>query len=206
MARELNAAGYQIGLANAGVLADPAGTGSPISAGVTAGVNRIGRDALSLPSVKTVVISLGSVDLRAGECQDATEVEPALTSMVSQAQAAGVQVILATVSPSSPCQLADVPNAGPYFSAADPWAGDINPGPENPDETQRRILNNWIRTTGAQLPGVVGIADFDAAFSYVGVHPDFMIPNLNSGDNFHPNGPGYQVMANSIPINLLLPQ
>ncbi len=206
LARELNAAGYQIGIADAGVLGDPAGAGSPISAGVTAGVNRIGRDALSLPSVKTVVISLGSVDLRSTECQDATEVETGLTGMVTQAQAAGVNVILATVSPSSPCQASGVANSGPYFTAADPWAGDLIPGPENPDETQRRILNNWIRTTGAQLPGVVGIADFDAALSYVGVHPDFMIPNLNSGDNFHPDGPGYQVMANSIPVDVLLPQ
>jgi lysophospholipase L1-like esterase len=207
LARELNAAGYQIGVANAGVLADSAGTGDPtVPEGVTPGQGRIGRDVLSLPSVKTVVISLGSVDLRGTSCQDATEVESGLTSMVSQAQAAGVRVILATVSPSSPCEISGVANSGPYFTAANPWAGDSNPGPENPDETQRHIVNNWIRTTGAQLPGVVGIADFDAAFSYVGVHPDFMIPNLNSGDNFHPNGPGYQVMADSIPINLLLPQ
>jgi len=206
LARELNAAGYKIGIANAGVLGDPAGTGGPGNAGVSPGVERIGRDALNLPSIKTVVISLGSIDLRGTFCQDATEVETALTSMVSQAQAAGVQVILATVAPSSPCEATGVANSGPYFSAASPWAGDLNPGPENPDETQRHILNDWIRTTGAQLPGVVGIADFDTAFSYVGVHPDFMIPNLNSGDNFHPNGPGYKVMANSIPINLLLPQ
>jgi hypothetical protein len=51
------------------------------------------------------------------------------------------------------------------------------------------LVNQWIRTSGAQLPGVVGVADFDQALSDP-AHPDFLISNLNSGDNYHPNGYG----------------
>jgi hypothetical protein len=31
-----------------------------------------------------------------------------------------------------------------------------------------------------------------------------MIPNLNSGDNFHPNGTGYGVQNNAIDITAIL--
>ena len=31
-----------------------------------------------------------------------------------------------------------------------------------------------------------------------------MIPNLNSGDNFHPNGAGYGVQSSAIPLNAIL--
>jgi hypothetical protein len=66
-------------------------------------------------------------------------------------------------------------------------------------------MNTWIKTAGAQLPGVVGIADFDAALLYT-AHPDFMIPMYNSGDNFHPNGPGYGVQSSAIPLKSILGQ
>jgi hypothetical protein len=67
----------------------------------------------------------------------------------------------------------------------------------------RNLVNAWIRSTAVNLPGVVGIADFDKVLADP-AHPDFMIPNLNSGDNFHPNGVGYGVQSSAIPLNLLL--
>jgi hypothetical protein len=69
---------------------------------------------------------------------------------------------------------------------------------------QRNLVNAWIRTTAATLPGVVGIADLDKALADP-AHPDFMLPNLNSGDNFHPNGVGYGVQSGAIPLDVLLP-
>ena len=202
LARELNTAGYNLGVLNAGTIGDPAGEDSRTlptpGAAAIAGVDRMKHDVLEQPGIKAVVIYFGGIDLRA-DCLPATSVEVSLTNMVAQAQAAGVRVILATLPPSEYCQ-----SATPLSSSADPYAGDLNPGPENPGSTQRRALNTWIRTTGATLPGVVAIADFDQALADPN-HPDFMLPNLNSGDNFHPNGVGYGVQSAAIPLASLLP-
>ena len=201
LARELQTAGYNVGVLNAGTIGDPAAEDSRTASGLsTAGVDRMKHDVLAQAGIKAVVIYFGGIDLRV-DCMPATNVEASLTNMVAQAQAqaAGVRVILATLPPSEYCQ-----TATPLPSAADPNAGDINPGPENPGSTQRRALNAWIRTTGLTLPGVVGIADFDAVLMDPN-HPDFMIANLNSGDNFHPNGVGYGVQSAAIPLGSVLP-
>jgi lysophospholipase L1-like esterase len=76
-------------------------------------------------------------------------------------------------------------------------------GPKNPDSTQRRVLNDWIRTAGAQLPGVVDIADYDKVLAYL-PHPYFMLPQFYTDDNFHPNGVGYGVQIAATPPHSLL--
>ena len=198
LGRQLASAGYNLGVLNAGTIGDPAGEDARTAAGsVIAGVDRMQHDVLAQPGIKAVVIYFGGIDIR-GDCVPSTNVEASLTSMVSQANAAGVRVILATLPPSEYCL-----STAPLPSAAAPFDGDLYPGPENPGSTQRRLLNDWIRTTGATLPGVVAIADFDAALLDP-AHPDFMQPNLNSGDNFHPNGVGYGVQSSAIPLSSLL--
>jgi len=202
LARQLLEAGYRFGVLNAGELGDPAAEDPATASGQSvAGVDRIQHDVLQQAGIKAVVIYFGGIDLRE-DCKSASDVEASLTNMVQQAQEAGVRVILATVPPSAYCTTSDselVP------SSANPYAGDLNPGPENPGSTQRRTLNDWIRAAGAQLPGVVAIADFDKALSDPD-HPDFMLPNLNSGDNFHPNGTGYGVQSATIPLKAILSQ
>jgi hypothetical protein len=205
LARTLNVAGFRIGVLNAGILGDFAGPSSGSSSG-SPGVDRIGRDVLHQPGMTTVVIDLGQVDLRQNNCGEATAVEASLQNMVSQANAAGVRVILGTIAPASYCTNPSSPNYGPNpANNGGPFAGDSNPGPRNPENVQRDLVNTWIKTTGVTLPGVVGVADFEAALADP-EHPDFMIPNLNSGDNFHPDGPGYQVKSQAIPISSILPQ
>jgi hypothetical protein len=205
LARTLNAAGFHLGVLNAGILGEAAGPSSGSAPGVD-GVDRIGRDVLHQPGIKTVVIDLGQVDLRQNSCGEATDVEDALQSMVAQANAVGVRVILGTIAPASYCTLATSPNYGPNpVNDGGPFAGDSNPGPRNPENVQRQLVNTWIKTTGLTLPGVVGVADFEGALAGSD-HPDFLIPNLNSGDNFHPNGVGYQVKSQAIPINSILPK
>ena len=189
-----------LGVLNAGTIGDPAGEDARSATGVvTAGVDRVNRDVLQQPGIKAVVVYLGGIDLR-GDCLPATNVETSLTSIVSQANAAGVRVILATLPPAEYCTSSD-PSLLP--SAASPWQGDLNPGPENPGSAQRRALNAWIKTTGATLPGVVAIADFDAALAYP-AHPDFMMPTFTSSDNFHPNGAGYQAQSGAISLPTIL--
>ena len=198
LARSLVGAGYNLGVANAGLIGDPAAEDATTATGtVLAGVDRFQHDVLALPAIKAVVIYIGGVDIR-GDCVPATNVEGTLTAIVAQAYAAGVRVVLATLPPAEYCL-----TAGPEPSTANPYNGDINPGPENAGSTQRRALNDWIRSTGAKLPGVVSIADFDAVLAYP-AHPDFLIPNLTSLDNFHPNGAGYGVQNSAISLTSLL--
>jgi hypothetical protein len=205
LARTLNNAGFHLGVLNAGILGDVAGPTSGSSSG-SPGVDRIGRDVLHQPGIKTVVIDLGQVDLRLAACGEATEVEASLQNMVAQANAAGVRVILGTIAPASYCTNSSSPNYGPNpANNGGPFAGDTNPGPRNPENVQRDLVNTWIKTTGVTLPGVVGVADFESALADPD-HPDFLMPTLNSGDNFHPDGVGYQVKSQAIPINSILPQ
>jgi hypothetical protein len=110
---------------------------------------------------------------------------------------------MATLPPSAFCNTPGSPNYGPVPNPNDPYAGEGNP-PTNGGMVQRNLVNAWIRTTAVNLPGVVGIADFDKALADQ-AYPDFMLPYLNSGDNFHPNGPGYGVQSGAIPLNVLLP-
>ncbi len=198
LAKSLNTAGYSLGVANAGLLGNPAGEDAGTASGSSvAGVDRFSHDVLALPNIKAVVVYTGGIDLRS-DCVAATSVEASLTNLVAQAHAAGVRVILGTLPPSEYCL-----SSGPVPTAADPYNGDLNPGPENSGSTQRRAVNTWIRGTGAQLPGVVAIADFDAVLAYP-AHPDFFMPQLYSNDNFHPNGPGYGVQNSAIGLSSLL--
>ena len=77
LARMLNAAGRHVGVLNAGILGEVAGPTSGSPSG-SPGVDRIGRDVLHQPGIKTVVIDLGQVDLRLSACGDATEVDASL--------------------------------------------------------------------------------------------------------------------------------
>ena len=202
LAKSLIAAGYRIGVANSGTIGDPAGEDAATASGrSTAGIDRVSRDVVNQAGVKAVVVYFGGVDLRS-DCLPAATVETYLTSIVSQASTSGVRVILATIPPAEYCTSSD-PSLLP--SAANPWQGDLYPGPENGGSTERRAVNTWIRTTGANLAGVVAIADFDAALAYP-THPDFMMPNFTSSDNFHPNGLGYQAQSAAIPLSAILGQ
>jgi lysophospholipase L1-like esterase len=201
----LNKAGYQLGVLNAGVLGDAAGPNSTNSdaIGTEDGIDRLSRDVLQQTNIKTIVISLGSIDIRSNDCNSAPAVENSLTQLIASSAAAGLRVVIATLAPSVYCSNPAAANYGPIPTSTDPYGGEGSP-PTNPGMVQRNLVNAWIRTTAVNLPGVVGIADFDKVLADP-AHPDFMIPNLNSGDNFHPNGPGYQIMTGSIPLNVLLP-
>ncbi len=198
LARSLQAANIQLGVLNAGLLGDPAAEDAMTASGsALAGVDRFRHDVLQQPGIKAVVIYIGGIDLRT-DCVEASAVEASLINLVAQAYAAGVRVVLGTIPPSEYCQ-----SSGPQPTGAAPYNGDLYPGPENNGSTERRAVNAWVRTTGAQLPGVAAIADFDQALAYP-EHPDFLLPQLYSNDNFHPNAIGYGVQNSAIPFSQLL--
>jgi hypothetical protein len=208
LARQLRAAGYNMGVANAGMTADPAGPSSNATpaSGTTDGIDRESRDVLQLTGVTTMITYIGAVDIKSSDCRSAPTVESSLTTIISQAAAANIRVIVGTLPPSTFCSNAASPNFGLSPTAANPYAGGATtPGPINPGEAQRMLVNTWIRTTAVNLPGVVGIADFDKALADP-ANPSFLLPTINSGDNTHPNGVGYGIQSAAIPLDKLLPQ
>jgi len=204
VARRLEAEGYSIGVVNAGIGGDTVTNDISNQQGDVQNANqRITRDVLSLPNLIGMVTYFGAIDLRSSDCQSAPAIEAATRQMVATAAAAQVPVVMATLPPSAFCTNPAEANYGPSPSPGDPYAGGANPGPINGAETQRMVFNAWVRTTGASLPGVVGIADLDAALADPG-RPDFMLPLYNSGDNYHANGMGYQADAAAIPLKAFL--
>ena len=203
LAKRLNTAGYQVGVVNAGV------PGDTVTPDITNTLNnvqnandRIARDVLGLPNLLGIVTYFGSIDIRSPDCKSAPAIEASTAQMVATAAAAKVPLILGTIPPSAFCTNPAQPNFGPIPTPGDPYAGGATPGPANGGETQRIALNAWIRSTGAGLPGVVGVADFDGALADP-MKPNFMLPLYNSGDNYHPNGAGYQAEAGVIPLTVL---
>ncbi len=208
LARRLNAAGYKIGVVNLGV---PGDTITDDSTGTTGNVQnanqRIGHDALTVPNPLAMVTYFGSIDIRSSDCKSAPAIEDATTRMVAQAYAAKLPILLATIPPSAFCTNPAQSNFGPFPSAADPYAGGVASGSTpNGGEMQRLALNTWIRSVGSNLPGVVGIADFSTALTDP-ARQSFLLPQYNSGDNYHPNGSGYHAESDAIPLESLpIPQ
>ena len=203
LALRLHTAGYSIGVVNLGVPGDTVTAEISNPQGMVKNANdRIAQDLLTLPNLVGVVTYFGSIDLRSSDCQSAPAIETATQRMVATAAAAKVPIVVATLPPSAFCTNPAEANYGPSPSATDPYAGGPGNGPVNGAETQRLAFNAWVRQTGAQLPGVAGIADYDTTMADPN-HPDFLLPLYNSGDNYHPNGAGYQAQAGAIPLSFL---
>ena len=203
MGRRLNAAGYQIGVVNEGV------SGDTVTDDITNTTNnvknanqRIAQDVLTLPNLVGIVSYFGSIDIRSPDCKSAPAIEAATEQLIATAHAANAPMILATIPPSAFCSNPAQANYGPLPSAANPYAGAATDPVPNGGELQRIALNTWIRQTGATLPGVVGIADLDQALHDPN-RPSFLLAPYNSGDNFHPNGNGYQAESQAVPLTAL---
>lgn len=203
LGRRLNAAGYQIGVVNEGV------SGDTVTDDITNTLNnvknanqRIAQDVLTLPNLLGMVTYFGSIDIRSPDCKSAPAIEAATQQLMATAYAAKVPVILATIPPSAFCSNPSQANYGPLPSAANPYAGAAMDAMPNGGEVQRIAFNTWIRQIGVTLPGVAAIADFDQALRDP-TRPSFLMAPYNSGDNYHPNGNGYQAESLAIPLTPL---
>ncbi|MBV9197051.1 MAG: SGNH/GDSL hydrolase family protein [Solirubrobacterales bacterium] len=96
--------------------------------------------------------------------------------LIAQAHAAGLKVFGATLTPFK---------GAPYYTVA--------------GEATREAVNQWIRTSGA----FDGVIDFDHALADPS-DPLMMNPAYDSGDHLHPNDAGYQKMADTVNLGLLL--
>ena len=186
LARRLNA---QLGADAPSVVDEGIGGNRVLNDSACFGVNalaRFGRDALSQPGVRDVILLEGINDI--GFSQEpntgcfapntnvtAGQIERGYEQIISMAHAAGVKIFGGTLTP---------------FKGAAYWSPAA--------EAKREAVNNWIRTSGA----FDGVIDFAKAVQS-SFDPLYFNPAYNSGDNLHPNDAGYEAMGNAIDLALL---
>ncbi len=146
---------------------------SRITGGVSA-QNRLERDVLSQPGVRTVVVFEGINDLRAGTSPE--EVAAGLRAVAERARARGLRVVVATVAP-----------CGGY------------PDCSAQVEARRQTLNAFIRSDRGLFDGV---ADFDAVLRDPAA-PHRLLPAYDSGDHLHPGDAGLTALGESFDLRLL---
>ncbi|TWD13511.1 lysophospholipase L1-like esterase [Streptomyces sp. T12] len=156
------------GVANEGisgnkVLADGAGQSA---------LNRLDRDVLSHPGVRTVLLFEGINDIKAHTGVTAQDLIDGYREIIKRSRDAGLCVVGATV--------------GPYKGWSE-W--------DEAGEAVRQEVNAFIRGSGE----FDGVADFDRALRSP-YDPGRMLPFLDNGDHLHPNDKGMQAMADAVDL------
>ena len=172
LARRLQRADTGIkGVANEGiagnkVLADGSGQSA---------LNRLDRDVLSQPGVRTVFLFEGVNDIKAHTGVTADDLIDGYQEIVERAHTAGKCVVGATV--------------GPFkgWSEWDPQA-----------EAVRQKVNTFIRTSGE----FDAVTDFDRVLRSP-YDPARMLPAFDGGDHIHPNDKGMRAMADAVDLKSL---
>jgi len=156
----------------------------PPCCGVSA-VSRFKRDVAGRAGAREVILLEGINDIgqvrttgpaRAPHTKvSAAQIIAGDEEIIREAHAAGLAIIGATMTP---------------FGGSQHWtvAGEIT----------REEVNDWILTSGA-FDGVIDFARVVADPA----DPEVLNPAYDSGDHLHPNGAGYQAMANAISLAML---
>ena len=140
-------------------------------------LDRLDRDALSVPGVTHLIVLEGINDLLVGgeSPPSAAALIQGYRRIVAQAHGHGIKVIGGTITPA----------AGGRFV--------LSPA----GQAVMREVNDWIRTGGA----FDGVVDFDAALRDSNA-PDRLRADLRSADGLHPNDAGYRAMADAVDLSL----
>lgn len=159
------------GVANAGIAGNKVGADGP---GQSA-LNRLERDVLSQPGVRTVFLFQGVNDIKAHTGVTAEDLIDGYREIVERAHAAGKCVVGATIGP---------------FKGWHEW--------DPAAEAVRQEVNASIRT-GRVFDAVT---DFDRVLRSP-YDPARMLPALDGGDHIHPNDKGMQAMADAVDLTAL---
>ncbi len=154
------------GVANEGisgnkVLADGAGQSA---------LNRLERDVLAHPGVRTVLVFEGVNDIKAHTGVTAGDLIAGYRRIIDRAHAAGVCVVGATVGP---------------FKGWYEWDAQA--------EAVRQEVNEFIRNGGE----FDAVTDFDRILRSPYDH-ERLLPFFDNGDHIHPNDTGMQALADSV--------
>lgn len=157
-------------------------------AGGPAAVQRLDRDVLSLSGVGSVIVLEGINDFGTDGNAAPEAVEDGLKQLVARLRAGlpGVRVIGATLTPA--------------FGSSNPAHG------SDAEEQKRQTYNRFIRESKL----FDAVLDFDAVTrdSATGSLRAAFVPESTTGgpgDKLHPNRAGYQAMAASIALPLVMP-
>ncbi|MGH4020145.1 MAG: SGNH/GDSL hydrolase family protein [Pseudonocardiaceae bacterium] len=142
------------------------------------GLSRLDADVLAHPGVTDVIVLEGINDLGQPPRSTTAEVIVGLRRVVERLQAAGLNVVVGTLTPTGGSML--------------PGYGD------RVADRRREVVNKWIRASG--VPD--GVADFDAALRDPR-DPSRLRPRFDSGDHLHPSTAGYRAMAGAVAPALL---
>lgn len=137
---------------------------------------RLDRDVLSVPGVRTVLLLEGTNDLGGGDFAPpapASQLIDAMQTIAARAHARRLRIVASTILPM--CNAAG-----------------------SDKETARLAVNEWIRTTGT----FDAVLDFDAVLRDP-ADPTVMIADLKT-DCYHPNAAGDQLLGRYIPLAALL--
>lgn len=180
LAQRLAAANVQMGVLNQGINSNTVTTeGTPAGQEYKGppAILRFQRDVLDRPGVRSVIIFEGTNDLTMGI--KAAVIHAGILSLVDRAHAAGLCVVVGTIMPR------DDQTYGWDKATMEP---------------ERVALNALLRAT----KGVEGLADFDQVMGSP-IDPTLPNPVLYFADLLHPNTLGFQVMADAVPMEALLP-
>jgi len=149
-------------------------------------LGRIDRDVLAQSSVSYAMIFEGVNDI--GTAAATTAAQQAIgdrliwsfKQIATRLQTSGIPVFAATITPFS-----GDPTIQPYSSPV--------------REVTRQRVNTFIKTSGI----FDAVIDFDKLLADP-ANPSQLNPLYNSGDFLHPNGAGYQRIADNFPLNIFL--
>jgi lysophospholipase L1-like esterase len=172
LARRLQKSGNAVkGVANEGisgnkVLADGPGQSA---------LNRLDRDVLSQPGLRTVFLFEGVNDIKAHTGVTAEDLIDGYRELVDRVHAAGKCAVGATVGP---------------FKGRPEW--------DPAAEAVRQEVNEFIRNSGE----FDAVTDFDRILRSP-YDQERMLPAFDGGDHIHPNDKGMQAMADAVDLGSL---
>jgi lysophospholipase L1-like esterase len=135
---------------------------------------RIAADTLSLPGLTHVIVYAGTNDI-AGACT-ADLIVAAYRAILRQAHSRNVKVLISTITPRA------------SYTAR--------------QNAERQRVNAWVRRAGSCSRECDNALDFDRVIRDP-ENPNQIDPKVDSGDGIHPNGEGYKLIAESIPLAAL---
>ena len=172
LARRLGTSGTTVkGVANAGI----AGNKVLLDGPGESALNRMQRDALSLPGVRTVFLFQGVNDIKAEPGATSAGLIAGYRRLIDRAHAAGKCVVGATIAP---------------YKGWQEW--------DPAGEAVRQRVNAFIRDSGE----FDGVTDFDRVLRSP-YDPERILPGFDGGDHLHPNDKGMQAMADAVDVQSL---
>src|SRR6202167_374919 len=160
----------------------------------TNALSRFDMSVLSHPRVSTVVMMMGINDIGWPGKDSFTPSDPEPTAediiagykqIIERAHDHGLRFVGVTLTP-----------------FVDTFKGLPTYGYYTPEKEKiREAVNDWIRANKA----ADGLIDFDKLLEDPN-NPKHINPAYNCGDNLHPNDAGYQAMAKSVDLNVLVPK